>query len=183
MSRVGKLPIPVPSGVSVEWKNNHIIVTGPKGKLERDLYPGMELEIGKDQITVRPPQSRDHLFRGLYGLTRTLVYNMVQGVTEGFEKQLEVQGVGYRVQVDNNKLTLLVGYSHPVEYQPPEGITLEVPKPTQIKVRGINKEMVGAVTAELRRIRKPEPYKGKGLRLAGEIIRLKAGKAGAGAKK
>ncbi|MCK5218382.1 50S ribosomal protein L6 [bacterium] len=183
MSRVGRLPIPVSSGVVVEWKNNHIIVSGPKGKLERDLYPGMELEISKDQIIVRPPQSRDPLFRGLYGLTRTLVYNMVQGVTEGFEKQLEVQGVGYRAQVENNKLTLQVGYSHPVEYQPPEGITLETPKPTQIKVRGINKELVGATAAELRRIRKPEPYKGKGVRLTGEKIRLKAGKTGASAKK
>jgi len=181
MSRVGKLPVPITKGVTVELKSNHITVKGPKGTLVRALHPEMQVEVTADQVVVKAPQSRDRFFRGLYGLTRTLIYNMVKGVSEGFEKSLEVRGVGYRVQVANNKLNLFVGYSHSVEYTAPEGITLEAPKPTQIVVKGIDKELVGAVAAELRFVRKPEPYKGKGIRYEGEQVRTKVGKAGAGA--
>lgn len=183
MSRVGKLPVQLGSGVSVELKGSHITVSGPKGKLERDLHPGMDIEVSAEQVVVKEPKTKDPFYRGLYGLTRTLIYNMVKGVTVGFEKALEVRGVGYRVQVAGNKLTLNVGYSHPVDYLAPEGITLEAPKPTQIVVKGINKEMVGSVAADLRFIRKPEPYKGKGIRYEGEVVKQKVGKAGAGGKK
>lgn len=181
MSRVGKLPVKLAPGVTVALAGRHITVNGSKGKLERDLHPDMEIEVQSDQVVVKPPRSRERIFRGLFGLTRTLIYNMVQGVSEGFEKKLEIKGIGYRGQVANNKLTLFVGYSHPVEYQPPQGITLEAPKPTQIVVKGIDKELVGAVAAELRFVRKPEPYKGKGIRYENEHVRHKVGKAGASA--
>ncbi len=188
MSRIGKLPVLLSKGVTVSLQAGRLTVAGPKGKLERELPRGMEIAIEPDRVRVLPPKSKDRLFRGLYGLTRTIVYNMAKGVTEGFEKNLEIQGVGYRAQVQNNKLTLFVGFSHPVEYTPPAGVTLEVPKPTQITIRGIDKEKVGAVAAELRFVRRPEPYKGKGIRYAGEYVRRKVGKAaaagaGAGAKK
>lgn len=179
MSRVGKLPVQITKGVSVDLKGNHITVSGPKGKLERDLHPSMEIEMSPEQIVVKEPKSNDRLFRGLFGLTRTLIFNMVKGVTDGFEKNLEVRGVGYRVQAAGNKLTLNVGYSHPVEYIAPEGITLETPKPTIIVVKGIDKERVGSVAADLRFVRKPEPYKGKGIRYEGEVVKQKVGKAGA----
>jgi len=181
MSRIGKLPVSIGKGVTATLKGNRLTVQGPKGKLERELHPQMELEITGDQIKVQPPKSRDRMFQGLYGLTRTLVANMVKGVSEGFEKHLEIQGVGYRAQVQANKLSLFVGFSHQVDYNPPQGITLETPKPNQIFVKGIDKEKVGAVAAELRFIRKPEPYKGKGIRYEGEYVRIKVGKAGAGA--
>ncbi len=183
MSRVGKLPVPIGQGVSVDLKGNHLVVKGPKGKLERDLHPSMEIDVNSERIVVKKPESHDKIFRGLYGLTRTLIYNMVKGVTDGFEKSLEVRGVGYRVQVAGNKLTLNVGYSHPVEYIAPAGIALEAPKPTQIVVKGIDKELVGSVAADLRFVRKPEPYKGKGIRYDGEVVKQKVGKAGAGGKK
>ncbi|MCD4813974.1 50S ribosomal protein L6 [bacterium] len=180
MSRVGKLPVPITKGVTVELKGNHIVVSGPKGKLERDLHPAMEIEVTAEQVVVKPPKSNDRLFRGLFGLTRTLIYNMVKGVSDGFEKSLEIRGIGYRAQVTGAKLTLNVGYSHPVDYDAPAGITLEVPKPTIVVVKGIDKQLVGAVAAELRFVRKPEPYKGKGIRYEGEQVRTKVGKAGAG---
>jgi len=181
MSRVGKMPVPIVKGVTVDLKGHHLTVNGPKGKLARDLHPAMEVEVQTQAVIIKAPKSRDRLFRGLYGLTRTLIANMVKGVTEGFEKSLEIRGVGYRAQVANNKLTLFVGFSHPVEYQPPEGITLEAPKPTQLIIKGMDKEKVGAVAAELRFVRLPEPYKGKGIRYEGEFVRQKVGKAGAGA--
>lgn len=180
MSRIGKMPVPLPKGITATLNGLHLAINGPKGKLERDLHPGMELEMTAEVIKVLPPKSRDRLFRGLFGLTRTLIANMVHGVSQGFEKRLEIQGVGYRAQVQNNVLTLFVGFSHQVDYKPPQGVTLETPKPTQITVKGIDKEKVGAVAAELRFIRKPEPYKGKGIRYEGEYVRIKVGKSGAG---
>lgn len=181
MSRIGKLPVALGKGVTASLNGLHLTVSGPKGKLERDLHHGMELEITPSAIRVLPPKSQDRVFKGLFGLTRTLVANMVKGVSDGFEKHLDIQGVGYRAQVQNNKLTLFVGFSHQVDYTPPKGITIETPKPTQIHVKGIDKEVVGAVAAELRFVRKPEPYKGKGIRYEGETVRIKVGKAGAGA--
>ena len=181
MSRVGKLPVSIPKDVTVDMKSNHITVKGPKGGLERDLHPQMEIEVTSEHVLVKEPKSRDRVFRGLYGLTRTLIYNMVKGVSDGFEKNLEIRGIGYRAQVANNKLTLFVGYSHPVEYTAPAAIAIEAPKPTILVVKGIDKELVGAVAAELRFVRKPEPYKGKGIRYEGEQVRTKVGKAGAGA--
>lgn len=181
MSRIGKLAIGLGKGVTATLNGLHLTVSGPKGKLERDLYPGMELEMTADHIRVLPPKSQDRIFKGLFGLTRTLIANMVKGVSEGFEKHLDIQGVGYRAQVQNNKLSLFVGFSHQVDFTPPKGITLETPKPTQIFIKGIDKEMVGAVAAELRFVRKPEPYKGKGIRYEGEVVKIKVGKAGAGA--
>jgi large subunit ribosomal protein L6 len=181
MSRIGKLPIPLPRGITAVAAGRHITVSGPKGKLERDLYPGMKLEITAEAVRVLAPESQDRIYKGLFGLTRTLIANMVHGVSQGFEKHLEIQGIGYRAQVQNNQLTMFVGYSHQVDYKPPQGITLETPKPTQITVRGIDKELVGAVAAELRFVRKPEPYKGKGIRYQGEYVRIKVGKSGAGA--
>jgi large subunit ribosomal protein L6 len=181
MSRIGKLPITLPKGVTVSLNGRNVAVSGAKGKLQRDLYPGMEVELKDGVVRVLPPRSHDRVYRGLFGLTRTLIANMVKGVSEGFEKRLEIQGVGYRAQVQNNELTLFVGYSHQVNFKPPAGITIETPKPTQITVRGIDKELVGAVAAELRFVRKPEPYKGKGIRYEGEYVRIKVGKAGAGA--
>ncbi|MBN1594574.1 50S ribosomal protein L6 [candidate division FCPU426 bacterium] len=187
MSRVGKLPVLITKGISVDLKGNHLVVKGPKGTLTRDLPQEMKIEIADNRIVVQKPHSNAPYYRSLYGLTRTLIFNMVKGVSEGFQKNLEVRGVGYRAQMQGNRLVLFVGYSHPVEYDPPEGITLEAPKPTQIVVRGINKELVGAVAAELRFVRKPEPYKGKGVRYEGEYVPTKVGKAGvsatAGAKK
>jgi large subunit ribosomal protein L6 len=180
MSRIGKLPIALPKGITAVIAGQHITVSGPKGKLERDLYPGMKLEHTGEVIRVLKPESQDRIYKGLFGLTRTLIANMVHGVSQGFEKRLEIQGIGYRAQVQNNQLTLFVGYSHQVDYKPPQGITLETPKPTQIVVKGIDKEMVGAVAAELRFVRPPEPYKGKGIRYEGEFVRIKVGKSGAG---
>jgi large subunit ribosomal protein L6 len=182
MSRVGKLPVKITKDIKVEWNHSTLKIQGPKGALERKLYPGMELAITDQTITVQPPKSRDPLYRGLYGLTRTLIFNMVKGVTTGFEKELEIQGIGYRTQADPKKITLSVGFSHPVEYVPPAGIKIEAPKPTQIIIKGIDKELVGAVAAEIRFIRPPEPYKGKGIRYLGERVRMKVGKAGAAKK-
>jgi large subunit ribosomal protein L6 len=175
------MPIPVAKGVSIDWKEHHLTVSGPKGKLARSLHPSMELEIADGIIRVKPPEKQEGFYRALFGLTRTLIFNMVHGVTEGFEKRLEIRGIGYRGQVEKNVLTLFVGYSHPVEYKPPVGITLETPKPTIVVVKGIDKELVGAVAAELRFVRKPEVYKGKGIRYEGEVVRTKVGKAGAAA--
>jgi large subunit ribosomal protein L6 len=181
MSRIGKLPIALPKGITAACEGRHITVKGPKGQLERDLYPGMVVEITPESIKVLAPESHDRIFRGMFGLTRTLIANMVQGVSQGFEKHLEIQGIGYRAAVQNNQLTMFLGFSHQVDYKPPKGITLETPKPTQIVVKGIDKETVGAVAAELRFVRKPEPYKGKGVRYEGEYVRIKVGKSGAGA--
>ena len=178
MSRIGKKPIPIPSGVDVSFNGAHVTVKGPKGTLERDLVPDITItREGDELIVTRPTDQREH--RALHGLTRSLVSNMVVGVSDGFAKELEIVGVGYRATAQGpNRIELALGFSHPVHVDAPEGITFEVPTPTRITVRGSNKELVGQVAANLRKIRKPEPYKGKGVRYAGERILRKAGKAG-----
>jgi len=177
MSRIGKLAITIPSGVDVEIDGNHVVVTGPKGELERDLAP--ELHIVREDGVLRVERPNDEKrSRELHGLTRTLVNNMVVGVTAGYRKPLEITGVGYRATLVGRKLQLNLGYSHPIEIDPPAGISFEVDNPTHLAVVGINKELVGQIAAKVRSMRKPEPYKGKGVRYAGEVIRRKAGKAG-----
>ena len=178
MSRIGRKPIPIPSGVEVALNGTHVTVTGPKGTLERDLVPDITVAREGDEIIVtRPSDEREH--RALHGLTRSLVNNMVVGVSEGFARDLEIVGVGYRATAQGpNRIELALGFSHPVHIDAPEGITFEVPAPTRITVRGHDKELVGQVAANIRKIRKPEPYKGKGVRYAGERILRKAGKAG-----
>ena len=167
----------MPSGVTVEVSDGHVKVTGPKGTLERDLPRDITVRQDGDQLVVeRPDDERQH--RALHGLTRSLVNNMVVGVTDGFTRELEIVGVGYRAAAPGpNKLDLALGFSHPVSVDAPEGITFETPAPTRITVRGIDKEVVGQVAANIRSIRKPEPYKGKGIRYAGEQVRRKSGKA------
>jgi large subunit ribosomal protein L6 len=177
MSRVGKKPIPVPSGVEVTIDGNHVAVKGPKGTLELDAPEDITVGRDGDQIVVtRPDDERRH--RALHGLTRSLVNNMVVGVSEGFAKELEIVGVGYRASAQgSDRVELQVGFSHPVAFEAPAGITFEVPTPTRITVRGADKQMVGEVAANLRKIRKPEPYKGKGIRYADERVLRKAGKS------
>lgn len=175
MSRIGRSPIDVPGGVEVTLEPGFVRVKGPKGTLERTLPRQIAVSQEGGQILVTRP-SDDGPHRSLHGLTRTLVANMVEGVTQGFEKNLEIQGVGYRAAPKGSGLELQLGYSHPVEYPAPEGITFEVTTPTRITIRGADKEMVGQVAAEIRAIRKPDPYKQKGVRYAGEYIRKKAGK-------
>ena len=177
MSRIGRLPIQVPAGVDVTLVGRTITVTGPKGTLTRDLPPRIELEREGDVITVSRP-TENKLDKSLHGLTRTLVNNMVVGVTTGYRKGLEIVGVGYRAQKVGNNLQLALGYSHPVEIEAPEGISFELDTPLKLSVVGIDKELVGQVAAKVRATRKPEPYKGKGVRYAGEKVRRKAGKAG-----
>ena len=177
MSRIGRLPVPVPSGVDVAIDGRRMTVTGPKGTLTRDLPPIIAIAREGDQIVVTRP-SEDKLHKSLHGLTRTLVNNMVVGVTTGYRKGLEIVGVGYRAQKIGEKLQLSLGYSHQIEIEPPSGISFEVENPTHLAVVGIDKELVGQVAARVRAMRKPEPYKGKGVRYAGEQIRRKAGKAG-----
>ena len=177
MSRVGKVPITIPSGVEVQVKGAHVTVKGPKGELNRDLIPDMKLKLSDNVLTVdRPSDQPRH--RAAHGLTRTLIANMVTGVSEGYAKMLELQGVGYRAQMQGKSLVLAVGYSHTVEVPPPPGIEFEVEGTTRITVRGINKEDVGQAAADVRKVRPPEPYKGKGIRYVGEYVRRKAGKAG-----
>jgi large subunit ribosomal protein L6 len=177
MSRIGKSPIPVPSGVDVTLGDRNVTVKGPKGTLERRLPPDITVRQDGEQLLVeRPDDEREH--RALHGLTRSLVNNMVVGVTDGFSKDLEIVGVGYRATAQGpNRLELALGFSHPVTIEAPEGVTFEVPQPTRITVRGIDKEIVGQVAANIRKVRKPEPYKGKGVRYAGEVVQRKAGKA------
>ncbi len=177
MSRVGKKPIPIPKGVEVNINGNEVRVKGPKGELCRSFPPEMSIKLTDGVLTVsRPSDSKLH--RSLHGLTRTLLANMIQGVSEGFRKSLEIVGVGYRAQKSREGLVLQLGYSHPVEITPPPGISLEVESPTRITVSGIDKELVGQVAAQIRAARPPDPYKGKGVRYLGEQIRHKAGKAG-----
>ena len=177
MSRIGRLPVPVPSGVDVVLTGSHIRVTGTRGTLERLLAPSMLVRIEDSTVTVnRPTDTTMH--RSLHGLTRTLIANMVEGVTKGFAKQLELVGVGYKAEKRPYGLQLSLGYSHVIEYKAPKGITLSAPVPTQINVEGSNKEVVGQVAAEIRSLRPPEPYKGKGVKYVGEQVRRKAGKAG-----
>ena len=177
MSRIGRLPILVPAGVDVTLDGRTITVKGPKGTLTRVLPPRIDVAHEGDQILVtRPTETK--LDKSLHGLTRTLVNNMVVGVTTGYRKGLEIIGVGYRAQKVGNNLQLALGYSHPVEIEPPEGISFELETPLKLAVVGIDKELVGQVAAKVRATRKPEPYKGKGVRYAGEKVRRKAGKAG-----
>jgi large subunit ribosomal protein L6 len=177
MSRIGRLPIPVPAGVAVTIDGRAITVTGPKGTLSRDLHPDMRVSQEDSTIVVeRPSEAKHH--RQLHGLTRTLVANMVTGVTTGYRKPLEITGVGYRAIKVGDKLQLNLGYSHPIEIAPPAGISFDVENPTHLTVVGIDKELVGQVAATVRATRKPEPYKGKGVHYLGEVIRRKAGKAG-----
>jgi large subunit ribosomal protein L6 len=178
MSRIGKAPIAIPGGVTVTIKDgNHVTVKGPKGELSRTVPAAMALKQEGGEITVtRPDDEPNH--KSLHGLTRTLIANMVEGVTKGFTKNLELVGVGYKAEVRPYGLQLALGYSHPIEYKAPTGIKLSAPVPTQILVEGSNKEVVGQVAAEIRSLRPPEPYKGKGVKYAGEQIRRKAGKAG-----
>jgi len=177
MSRIGKLPIPVPSGVDVAIDGRSITVQGPRGTLHRDLHPDMTVTAEDGTLVVtRPTEQKTH--KQLHGLTRTLVNNMVVGVTDGYRKGLEITGVGYRATKIGEKLQLNLGYSHPIEIDPPSGISFELENPTRLAVVGIDKELVGQIAARVRSTRKPEPYKGKGVRYAGEQIRRKAGKAG-----
>ena len=177
MSRIGRLPIPVPSTVDVTIDGRIVTVTGPKGVLTRSLHPDMTVSREDTNLVVtRPTEQKTH--KQLHGLTRTLVNNMVVGVTDGYRKGIEITGVGYRAALVGRKLTLNLGYSHPIEINPPEGISFEVENPTRLSVVGIDKELVGQIAAKVRSTRKPEPYKGKGVRYAGEVIRRKAGKAG-----
>jgi large subunit ribosomal protein L6 len=175
MSRIGRAPINVPSGVEVTIDGSNVAVKGPKGQLSMDVHPKMQVTLEAGVMTVtRPDDSGPN--RSLHGLTRTLLSNMVTGVTTGFEKKLEIQGVGYRASMKGSDLEILVGYSHPVLVTPSENIQFEVPAPTQIVVKGIDKQRVGQTAAEIRSIRKPEPYKGKGIRYEGEVVRRKVGK-------
>ena len=176
MSRIGKQPIAVPSGVEVTIEPELVRVKGPKGELSERVNRDMDVKQENGEILVARPTDRgDH--RALHGLTRSLIANMVEGVTNGFEKRLEIQGVGYRAQLQGTKLVLALGYSHPVEMEAPDGIDFEVPQPTRVIVRGISKQAVGEVAANIRKARPPEPYKGKGIRYAGERIIRKAGKS------
>ena len=181
MSRVGRMPIEIPAGVTVSQNENTLTVKGAKGELTRTFHPDINVAVEENVITVtRPSDGKEH--RSLHGLTRALVANMVTGVHEGFTKTLEINGVGYRAAKQGNKLALTLGFSHPVEMEAPAGITIDVPAPNKIVVSGADKEVVGAVAADIRKWRKPEPYKGKGIRYEGEVVRRKAGKAGAKGK-
>jgi large subunit ribosomal protein L6 len=177
MSRIGRLPVPVPSGVDVSIDGRRLTIKGPKGELTRELHPDMLVARDEDNLVVTRPTEQKH-HKQLHGLTRTLVNNMVMGVTTGYRKGLEITGVGYRAALVGRKLQLSLGYSHPVEIDPPEGISFELENPTRLTVVGIDKELVGQIAASVRASRKPEPYKGKGVRYAGERVRRKAGKAG-----
>ncbi len=177
MSRIGRLPIAVPSSVDVTIEGRNVTVKGPRGTLSRTLHPDITVTREEGTLLVtRPTEQKTH--KQLHGLTRTLVNNMVVGVTDGYRKGLEITGVGYRAALNGQKLTLNLGYSHPVEIDPPAGISFELENPTRLAVVGIDKELVGEIAAKVRSTRKPEPYKGKGVRYAGEKVRRKAGKAG-----
>ncbi len=178
MSRIGKMPITIPKGVKVELNNNKIKVSGERGTLERDIHPDTPVKIEEDTIYVsRSSDSRSH--RSLHGLSRSLINNMVKGVFSGFEKILEIQGVGYRAVLEDGKMVIQIGYSHPVTIEPPKGIEFEVEKQKIIKVKGIDKQLVGETAAKIRLVRKPEPYKGKGIRYIDEVVKRKVGKTGA----
>jgi large subunit ribosomal protein L6 len=175
MSRIGKKPIAVPDGVEIDLKPGMVSVKGPKGELSQVVSPDMTVSQDNGTLTVERPTDRGE-HRALHGLTRSLIANMVEGVTGGFEKRLEIQGVGYRARLQGKTLELSVGYSHPVSVTAPEGIEFEVPTPTQVIVRGIDKQLVGEIAARIRRTRPPEPYKGKGIKYSTETVRRKEGK-------
>ncbi len=175
MSRIGRAPIPVPAGVTVDIKGQHVTVKGPKGELSHTVVEPITVVQADGELQVsRPTDRAPH--RSLHGLSRTLVANMVQGVSDGFQKRLEMVGVGYRAQIKGTELEIAAGFSHPVNIVPPDGITFECPAPTQIVVSGIDKQLVGQVAADIRKVRPPEPYKGKGIKYDGEVVRRKVGK-------
>ncbi|MCT4565508.1 MAG: 50S ribosomal protein L6 [Maledivibacter sp.] len=178
MSRIGKQPITIPQGVQVTvTEKNLVVVKGPKGELSEQINPDIKVNINDNVITIeRPSDKKDH--RALHGLSRALIANMLEGVTNGYEKKLQIIGVGYRAQKKGKVLNLQLGFSHPVDMEDPEGITVETPSQTEIIVKGINKQLVGNYAAKIRDLRKPEPYKGKGIRYEGEYVRRKEGKAG-----
>ncbi len=178
MSRIGKMPITIPKGVKVELNNNKIKVSGERGALEIKIHPDIQVKVEEDKIYVSRP-SDDRFHRSLHGLSRSLINNMIEGVFSGFEKTLEIQGVGYRAALDGGKMVIQLGYSHPINVDPPKGIEFEVEKQKIIKVKGIDKQLVGETAAKIRLLRKPEPYKGKGIRYVDEVVRRKIGKTGA----
>ena len=175
MSRIGKMPIPIPAGTEVRIEGNKVTAKGPKGELTGEFHPDMILELEEGVLLVKRP-SDSGIHRSLHGLTRSLVANMVEGVTNGFEKNLEIHGVGYRAVAKDKDLELTLGFSHPVLVKAPEGIEFEVVTPTRLRIKGTDKQKVGQMAAKIRALRKPDPYKGKGVRYAGEHIRRKAGK-------
>lgn len=177
MSRIGKLPVPIPAGVKVSLDGNSMTVAGPKGSLSQQLHERMTIAVETDQVVVTSP-AENKQDGALHGLTRALINNMVVGVTTGFQKDLEINGVGYRAEINGNVLTLALGYSHPVVYELPDGISVEIEKQTKLSVKGTDKQLVGSAAAKIRSFRKPEPYKGKGIKYADEHIMRKAGKAG-----
>jgi large subunit ribosomal protein L6 len=177
MSRIGRLPVPLPKGVEVKVSGRTIEVKGPKGQLIRQVHADMQVAVADGTVKVgRPTDQRHH--RALHGLTRALIANMVKGVVDGFKVDLEIQGVGYRATKQGRQVVLQVGYSHPVEITPPPGVEIEVPQPNRLSIVGTDKESVGQMAATIRAVRRPDPYKGKGIRYAGERLKLKAGKAG-----
>lgn len=178
MSRIGRLPIEIPAGVTINVADGNVVtVKGPKGELVSKFNKEMKIEVEDGVLTItRPSDDKEH--RALHGLTRALLNNMVTGVTNGFKKELEIVGVGYRAQLNGKDIVLNMGYSHPVNVAQPDGITFEVPAPTQIVVNGIDKQLVGQVAANIRSVRPPEPYKGKGIRYKGEVVKRKEGKSG-----
>jgi len=175
MSRVGKRPIPIPSGVKVKIEENQITVTGPKGELTQRIHPSMVMETDQDRVVVKRP-SDNKFHRSLHGLTRSLIANMVAGVSSEYQKILEIQGIGYKAELLGKKLKLSLGLSHPILFSPPEGMKIQLDGPNKIRVTGIDKQLVGVVAAKIRSFRPPEPYKGKGIRYEGEMVRKKAGK-------
>ena len=178
MSRIGRLPVPIPDGVKIEMASDVVKVTGPKGSLEQQVRPEITVNIGDSEVVFERPSDKPEV-RALHGLTRALVNNMVIGVTKGYEKILEIHGIGYRAKMEGKTLSLQLGHSHPVNVAPPEGVAFSVDDNTTIKVEGIDKQKVGQAAAQIRSWRKPEPYKGKGIRYRNEYVRRKAGKAGA----
>jgi len=181
MSRIGKRPVPLPQGVTASIDGRTVTVKGPKGEISRTVHPELSVALEDHSVAVKRP-SDEPRHKALHGLTRTLIANMVEGVTKGFAKSLEIQGVGYKAEVKPFGVQLVVGFSHPVPYHAPKGIKISVENNTQVKVEGVDKELVGQVAAELRSVRPPEPYKGKGIRYAGEQVRRKAGKTAQAAK-
>jgi large subunit ribosomal protein L6 len=175
MSRIGKKPIEIPEGVTIDVGDGVVSVKGPRGELSQAVSPAMRIEQSNGTLTVERPSDRGQ-HRSLHGLTRSLIANMVEGVTNGYEKRLQIQGVGYRARLQGKALELAVGYSHPISIPPPDGIEFDVPQPTEVVVRGIDKQLVGEIAAQVRKQRPPEPYKGKGIRYVGEHVRRKVGK-------
>ena len=178
MSRIGNMPITVPAGVEVKIDGNHIAVKGPKGSLERDIHPNMKVELDGNEIKVSRPDDTN-INKSLHGTTRALIHNMVEGVVHEFKVELEINGVGYRFQVAGNTLTISAGYSHPVKMEAPKGITIEAPSQTELNIMGFDKQVVGEFAAQVRKVRGPEPYKGKGIKYKDEFIRRKEGKKAA----